>query len=255
MTTVTWEVGADGVALLALDDPRRRNALTPALSADLARAVASALDAGARALVLTAVAPVFCAGGSLDELARGPAMDLDAAYAGLLALAEAPVPTLAAVDGACVGAGVNLPLACDVVVATPRAVFDPRWLDVGIHPGGAHLWRLEQRVGRQAAAALVLFGAHLTGADAVRHGLAFACVEPDELGGLVREMAARAASRDDELTRRAKVTLRANDTLTGPDQALELERAAQMWSVSRPGFAAGVTALRERLARRGRRSA
>lgn len=253
MTTVTWEWGADGVALLTLDDAQRRNALTPALSADLARAVAGALNEGACALVLTAVAPVFCAGGSLDELARGPEMDLDAAYAGLIALADAPVPTLAAVDGACVGAGVNLPLACDVVVATPRAVFDPRWLDVGIHPGGAHLWRLEQRVGRQAAAALVLFGARLTGAEAVRHGLAFACVEPGELGRYVGDMAALAASRDGELTRRAKATLRANDTLAGPDQALALEREAQMWSVSRPGFAAGIAQLRARLARRGRR--
>lgn len=59
--------------------------------------------------MLTAAPPVFCAGGSLDELEKGPDLDLDAAYAGPSALAAAPVPTLAAVDGACLGAGVNLP--------------------------------------------------------------------------------------------------------------------------------------------------
>ena len=93
----------------------------------------------------------------------------------------------------------QLPDGCvidgEIVIATPRAVFDPRWLDVGIHPGGGHLWRLEQRVGRQAATALVLFGAKLTGDQAVRHGLAFACVEPDELMPQALAMARRAAAR------------------------------------------------------------
>ena len=64
------------------------------------------------------------------------------------------------------------------MVASPDARFDPRWLDVAIHPGGGHLWRLSQRFGRQAAAALVLCGESLDGADAVRAGLAWRCV-PD----------------------------------------------------------------------------
>lgn len=54
------------------------------------------------------------------------------------------------IDGAAVRAGVNLPLACDVVLASPEARFDPRFLDIGIHPGGGHLYRLAQRVGQQA---------------------------------------------------------------------------------------------------------
>jgi enoyl-CoA hydratase len=239
------------VATITLDDAGHRNALTPALSAALADGVSQALAGGAKALVLSAVPPVFCAGGSLDELAKGPAIDLDAAYAGFLALADAPVPTLAAVDGPCLGAGVNLPLACDVIIATPRAAFDPRWLDVGIHPGGGHLWRLERRVGRQAAAALVLFGAKLTGDQAVEHGLAFACVEPDDLMPRALAMARRAAGRDAELVQRTKATLRATDDLDGPAAALALEREAQLWSVSRPGFAEHVRTLKARLSRRG----
>ena len=96
--------------------------------------------------MLTAEPPVFCAGGSLDALLSRD-VPLAACYAGFLALADAPVPTIAAVASPAIGAGVNLPLACDVILAAPGARFDPRWLDVGIHPGGGHLWRLAQRIG------------------------------------------------------------------------------------------------------------
>ena len=137
---------------------------------------------------------MFCAGGSLDDLLRRD-QPPSAAYAGFLALAEAPVPTIAAVTGAAIGAGVNLPLACDVVIAGESARFDPRFLDVGIHPGGAHLWRLAQRVGPQGAAALVLCGDTLTGPEAVTHGLAWRCVPDDEVRAVAVRLARQAADR------------------------------------------------------------
>ena len=126
----------DGVGALRLSDPDHRNALSAQLSDDLAGAVEAALAEGVGAIVLTAEPPVFCAGGSLAGLLSRdvPLSDL---YRGFLALANAPVPTIAAVGGPAIGAGVNLPLACDVVVTSPRARFDPRFLDVGIHPGEA----------------------------------------------------------------------------------------------------------------------
>jgi enoyl-CoA hydratase len=146
-----------GVAWLRLADPEHRNALSKRLSDDLGAAVDSAMARGARAIVLTAEPPVFCAGGSLDGLLdrRVPLSEM---YAGMLRLVDAPVPTIAAVGGPAIGAGVNLPLACDIVIASTSARFDPRFLDVGIHPGGGHLWRLGQRIGPQGAAALVLCG-------------------------------------------------------------------------------------------------
>src|ERR1700755_2496928 len=110
----------DGVGLLCLNDPAHRNALSKRLSDDLANAVAMALDRGARALVLSAAPPVFCAGGSLDSLLRRD-VPLAEMYAGMERLAAAPVPTIAAVGGPAIGAGVNLPLACDIVIATPAA--------------------------------------------------------------------------------------------------------------------------------------
>ena len=105
----------------------------------------------------------------MDDLLE-PKAPLEAMYAGFEAIAAAPVPTVAAVGGAAVGAGVNVALACDVIVCSPSARFDPRWLDVGIHPGGGNLWLLRERVGRQAAAALVLCGESVDGDEAARMG-------------------------------------------------------------------------------------
>ncbi|WP_307874964.1 enoyl-CoA hydratase-related protein [Frankia nepalensis] len=240
---------ADGIAVLTLDDPARRNALSHRLSLDLARAVDEALDADAGAIVLTATPPVFCSGGALDDLLR-PDVPLRAMYEGFLRLADAPVPTIAAVGGPAVGAGLNLPMACDVVLCSPSAVFDPRFLDVGIHPGGGHLWRLSRLVGAQGAAALVLLGDRLTGEEAAARGLAWRCVPDDELLGVARRLGRRAAGRDRELTARTKASLRASAALTDPRAALELELAAQQWAVSRPGFAEHVAAIRESLGKR-----
>jgi enoyl-CoA hydratase len=237
---------ADGVAVITLDDPGRRNALSRAMSEALAAAVDDVLDAGARAIVLTATPPVFCAGGSLDDLIA-PTAPLRDMYAGFLRLADAPVPTIAAVGGPAIGAGVNLPLACDVVLTSPSARFDPRFLDVGIHPGGGHLWRLSQRVGRQGAAALVLCGDRLDGSEAVAQGLAWRCVPGDQLLDAALDLARRAAGRDAELVRRTKASLRASAAVGDAQEAIEIELAAQEWSVSRPGFVDGVTRLRDRI--------
>lgn len=243
---VCWSLVDGGVGVVTLSDPARRNALSPALSASLAAAVGSALAAGARALVLAAEPPVFCAGGSLDEL-LAPTVPLEDTYAGLLALDAAPVVTVAAVGGPAIGAGVNLPLACDVVVVTPDAVFDPRWLDVDIHPGGGHLYRLSQRVGPQRAAALVLCGESVEGAAAVEAGLAYRCVAPDALLDTAIALAQGAARRDPPLVARTKSTLRAAPPTL--DEAIALELDAQRWSMARAEFTAKVESIRRRLGR------
>jgi enoyl-CoA hydratase len=208
------------------------------------------LSAGARAIVLDAEPPVFCAGGSLDDLLER-AHPLSQTYAGFLALADAPVPTIAAVTGAAIGAGVNLPLACDVVIAGESARFDPRFLDIGIHPGGGHLWRLAQRVGPQGAAALVLCGDVLTGPEAVTAGLAWRCVPDSEVLSVASGLARRAAGRSPELVRRAKQVLRATTGYpAGVSAAVEAELEAQQWSVEQPYFEETVRALHARIVSR-----
>jgi enoyl-CoA hydratase len=160
------------------------------------------------------------------------------------------VPTIAAVAGAALGAGVNLPLACDVIIAAESARFDPRFLDVGIHPGGAHLWRLVQRVGVQGAAALVLLGDVLTGEEAQEHGLAWRCVPDADLEEVAMTLARRAARRSAPLMRRTKQTLTATLAATSFDDAFALELEAQEWSVNQPEFAEAVRRVQASVAAR-----
>jgi enoyl-CoA hydratase len=238
--------GGDGVGVVWLDDPGHRNVLSRAMSDALAAAVSSVLDAGARAIVLAASPPVFCAGGSVDDLLDPPG-PLSEAYAGLHALADCPVPTIAAVGGAAIGAGVSLPLVCDVVIVSDEARFDPRFLDVAIHPGGGHLWHLIHRVGRQGAAAMVLCGDVLAGEDAVRAGMAWRCVPHDELLETATTFAARAASRSPDLVVRTKDTLQRTSGLTDRRDAERLELEAQEWSVAQPAHLSAVKVLRDRV--------
>jgi enoyl-CoA hydratase len=246
MTSIVTSTLEDGVAVLRLNDPAHRNALSPALSNALAAAVQTALESGAGAIVLTAEPPVFCAGGSLDALLSRD-VPLAASYAGFLALSNAPVPTIAAIASPAIGAGVNLPLACDVILAAPGARFDPRWLDVGIHPGGGHLWRLALRIGAQGAAALVLCGDTLNGEEAAAAGLAWRCVPDDELLPLALKLGRRAAGRPRELLARTKASLRAGLAMNSPEQAMALELEAQEWSMDQPGFADRIRAIQASL--------
>ena len=245
---VRAEVVDGNVAVVTLADAERRNALTLEMTNDLATAVGWALAEGVGAIVLAADPPVFCAGGSVEDLLE-PRADLPDMYAGFLAVADAPVLTVAAVDGAAIGAGVNLPLACDVVLASPTARFDPRFLDLGLHPGGGHLWRIERRMGRQAAAALVLGGDALDGAEAEAKGLAWRCVPSADLLDAALAMARRAASRPTGVMARAKATLDAGPGLATADEAVALELDAQRWSMAQPEFAERLDDLRRRLGR------
>jgi enoyl-CoA hydratase len=217
----------------------------------LSEAVEGAAARGSRALVLCNTPPVFCAGGSVDELLE-PRVGLEQIYRAFHALDEAPMPTVAAIDGAAIGAGITLFLCCDLAICTPSSRFDLRFLDVGIHPGGGALWRLERVVGRQGAAALTLFGEVLDGEEAARRGLIWRCVGANDLAAEARRLAEKAASRDPELVARTKQTMAAVPGVDGPAAAIDLELGPQRWSMERPGFQASLGELRERLGRPGR---
>ena len=117
-------------------------------------------------------------------------------YDGFLAVANCTLPTIAAVNGAAVGAGLNLALAADVRIAGPAALFDPRFQKLGIHPGGGATWMLQRAVGPQVARASLLFGMSFDAETAVRHGLALKVAEDPVAAA--RELAAgpAAAPRD-----------------------------------------------------------
>jgi enoyl-CoA hydratase len=169
---------------------------------------------------------------------------------GFRAIAKLPVVTIAAVDGAAIGAGVNLPLACDVVLAGENASFDPRLLDLGIHPAGGHYWRLIQRIGRQGAVALSLCGDVLTGDEAETKGLVWRSMPSSELMPTALRFARRAAGRPRDVMLQAKRTLEEALTTVDAESAFDLEFDLQRESLGDPALIERVTALQERLRRR-----
>jgi enoyl-CoA hydratase len=239
------------VAVLTLDDPERRNALNAALVEELVAAVDRLeADDGVGALVVTGAPPAFCAGADLGDLGSAGREGLLRIYEGFLRIGRSSLPTVAAVNGAAVGAGMNLALACDVRIAARRAKFDTRFLDLGLHPGGGHTWMLRNAVGPSAAAAMVVFGQVLDGAEAERVGLAWRCVEDGALVDEAVAVAARAASGPKALAAEIKTTLAAMAGITMREDAVERELGPQLWSTGQPWFAERLAALRSRVSRR-----
>jgi enoyl-CoA hydratase len=247
---------ADGVALLTLNEPDRRNALTLGMVEEITEAFDGfeAEDSGVGAIVVTGAGSAFCAGADLSHLGAsgsGGAGDggggVKSIYEGFLRFARSPLPTIAAVNGAAVGAGMNLALACDVRVAARRARFDTRFLQLGLHPGGGHTWMLQRAVGPEAAAAMVLFGEVINGEDAERHGLVWRTVDDDQLLTAARELASRAALAPHALVRRVKSTLRAVADIDEHDDAVDLELEAQVWSLKQPEFRERLEALQKKI--------
>jgi enoyl-CoA hydratase len=242
----------DGVATLTLNDPERRNALNP----DIVAAVVDAFDrfeqddSGVRAVVVTGAPPAFCAGADLGHLGEAAEKSLRSIYEGFLRVARSPLPTVAAVNGAAVGAGMNLALCCDVRLAGRSARFDTRFLQLGLHPGGGHTWMLERAMGYQQAAAMVLFGQVLDGEQAARRRLVYACVDDAELVSAAQHLAHTAAEAPPELAQRVKQTLQAVAAIDEHADAVDLEIEAQLWSLDQPFFAERLAALKARISSR-----
>ncbi len=237
----------DRVAVLTLDDPDRRNALTAELVGEIVAAVDRLEDdEGVGALVVTGAPPAFCSGADVGSLAsmssaqerrRGGNEGLPSIYEGFLRFYRCMLPTVAAVNGPAVGAGVNLALACDVRVASPEARFDCRFARIGLHPGGGHTRLLTEAVGSQAAAAMVLAGEALDGERAAAVGLAWRCVDAGALLDEATRLADRAADLPRELARRVKASLRETPRLASLDDAVTLELERQRWSLEQGFFA------------------
>lgn len=242
---------ANGVATITLNNPDERNTMTAPMVAEIIAAMDRIEgDNTIGAIVVTGTAPAFCAGANLGNLAEADGDSLSVIYEGFLRIARSPLPTIAAVNGAAVGAGMNLALGCDVRIAAKRAKFDTRFLQLGIHPGGGHTWMLRRIVGPQVTAAAVLFGEVLDGAEAQRVGLAYRCVEDADLLTVAQELAARAASAPRELVIETKKTIAAMaDVHTHPD-AVARELTPQLWSTRQPWFAERLAALQAKIAKK-----
>ena len=242
---------ADRVATLTLNNPAERNTLTAPMVDEIVTAMdAIEADDGVGAVVVTGAAPAFCAGANLGNLAEATDESLGRIYEGFLRIARSPLPTIAAVNGAAVGAGMNLALGCDVRLAARRAKFDTRFLQIGIHPGGGHTWMLRRIVGPQATFAAVLFGEVMDGAEAERVGLVHRCIDDDALLDAAHEMAARAADVPRALAISVKSTIQSMADVADHPAAVKTELVPQVWSTRQPWFAERLAALQAKITSR-----
>jgi enoyl-CoA hydratase len=242
---------AEGVATLTLNNPAERNTLSAAMVAEIVAAVDDIeADDTVGAIVVTGAPPAFCAGANLGNLAEADEHSLGDIYEGFLRIARSPLPTLAAVNGAAVGAGMNMALGCDVRLAARRARFDTRFLQIGLHPGGGHTWMFRRLAGPQAAMAAVVFGEVLDGAEAERAGLVWRCVSDDALLPAAQAMAERAASAPRELVRRTKATIHDMAQVHDHATAVDRELVPQVWSLEQPAFKERVAALQAKITKR-----
>lgn len=238
------------IAVLTVDAPRRRNSLTQALSAELAEAVADTeRDQDVHALIVTGTPPAFCAGADLSDLGAAGEDGLRKIYQGFLAVARCTLPTIAAVGGPAVGAGLNLALAADVRLAGPRAKFVPRFLELGLHPGGGMTWMLQRAVGAQQARAMTLFGQALDAGAAARAGLTMRTVDGDHarLIEAALDLARPAAEAPREVVLATKRTMRSTAACAEHVDAVETELVPQLDSLRSPEFARRLAALRARI--------
>lgn len=173
--------------LLTLSNPGRRNAIPLAGWAELAEAVAAFEASEARVLVVTGADGDFCAGADLDPavvdgkgIVEGH-MRMKEVSEAAVALHRTTKPTIAAVDGVAVGAGMNLALGCDVVLATTRARFSQIFVRRGLTVDFGGTWLLPRIVGLQRAKELVLSGRIVEAEEALDLGLCLELVEPDNL--------------------------------------------------------------------------
>jgi enoyl-CoA hydratase len=240
----------DRVALITINDPDRRNAVTTQISSALRVAVQAVEDdPGVHAVIVTGAGKAFCAGADLTALGAATEDGLRVIYDGFLALANCALPTIAAVNGPAVGAGLNLALAADVRIAGPSALFDPRFQKLGIHPGGGATWMLQRGVGPQVARAALLFGMRFDAEAATRYGLALQVA--DDPVAAARELAAGPASapRDVVLATKASMRATANPGTVDTEQhriAVDVEIGPQATSIESPAFAERLAAAKRK---------
>ena len=229
---------SDRVARLTLNDPSKRNAVNQAMNDEIGAALDELeADPGIGALVVTGAGKGFCAGADLDDLLAAESTGITRIYEGFLRVAHSPLATVAAVNGAAVGAGMNMVLACDLVIAGRRwARFDSRFLQIGLHPGGGHTWRLRQMTDRSTTMAMAVFGQVLSAEDAYRTGLAWDVVDDESLLERAHELAARAAAQPKDLVARTKATILSLDEIADSAAAVDHELHPQLWSMGQSPF-------------------
>ncbi|WP_083384165.1 MULTISPECIES: 2-(1,2-epoxy-1,2-dihydrophenyl)acetyl-CoA isomerase PaaG [Cupriavidus] len=241
------------VAVLTLNRPDKLNSFTRQMHAALQSALDLAEAGGARALLLTGSGRGFCAGQDLADLdfTPGHMSDLgeliDSCFNPLIRRLQAlPLPVIAAVNGTAAGAGANLALACDIVLAARSASFLQAFVKIGLVPDSGGTWFLPQRVGMARALGLALTGDKLSAEDAERWGLIWEVMDDTLLAEQALALATQLAAQPTRALAAIKQAMRAGATQT-LDAQLDLERDLQRELGASHDYAEGVNAF---LARR-----
>ena len=218
----------DQIARITLNRPDRLNSFTRAMHAELAQALDAAADA--RVVILTGAGRGFCAGQDLNDraVAPGEAVDLgetvDASWNPLIRrLATMPQPVIARVNGVAAGAGANVALACDLVVAAKSAKFIQSFSALGLIPDSGGSWHLPRLVGQARALGLALTGEPLMAERAAEWGLIWKCVDDDQLDSEVNALAQKLAALPPLGLAAIKSIIRTTGERT-LDQELDLQR-------------------------------
>jgi 2-(1,2-epoxy-1,2-dihydrophenyl)acetyl-CoA isomerase len=181
--TIRYDL-SEGIAVILLNREEKMNALNAQMRAEITDAVKTA-SAEARVIVLTGAGRAFCSGQDLGDSASVAAIDLEGTlrdeYEPMLrAIAESPVPTIAAVNGAAAGAGANLALACDVVIASEAAVFVQAFTRIGLMPDAGGSYWLPRQMGAAKAMGAALFAEAISARQASDWGMIWEAVPEAE---------------------------------------------------------------------------
>ena len=248
----------DGVAVVTLHDPDRRNAMTPEMGEALRETfLGLATDEELRVAVLTGAPPAFSAGGDLgmleDHARRTREEGFDATdemrefYDRFLELRSLPVPVVAAINGHAVGAGLCVALACELRFVAREAKVGLNFSKLALHPGMGGSWFLPRVLGPQHAAKWLYTGRLFSGAEAAADGLALQALPADEVLPAALELAEDIAASSPLVVRQLRTSLAASPTNSLEEQ-LDLEAAMQATNYGSDDLSEGLAAVRARRA-------
>ncbi len=246
----------DGVVVLTLSLPDRRNAMSAAMTASWGRAMAALrADRSVRVVVVTGEGSAFCSGGDvgwIGAIGSQPGASVDRLrermlpfYRTWLAVRELEVPTIAAVNGAAIGAGLALALACDLRYAAEDAKLGMPFTALGMHPGMASTYLVPAVAGLAVAREMLLTGRVVTGAEAAAMGLVNQAFPPEELLTRALSVAAAVAAAAPVATRLTKAALAVGAPVSF-EAALQWESVAQPVTLATEDLQEGLAAQRER---------
>lgn len=251
--TILFDI-KDGVARLTLNRPDRLNSFTVQMHAEVAEAltIIEKPDA-ARALVLTGAGRGFCAGQDLSDRAVSPGgegvdlgLSLENRYNPLIRrLTALPLPVICAVNGVAAGAGANIALACDIVIAARSAKFIQPFANIGLVPDSGGTWTLPRHIGQARALGLALTGMPLPADQAKEWGLIWDVADDADLAATVDALATRLAQAPTQGLARIKQAIRAGWAVP-LDQQLDAERDHQRALGRTDDYREGVAAFLEK---------